>query len=37
VRHTLQVSIFADNAATVTSTLVADATADPHHIVLELA
>jgi hypothetical protein len=35
-RHTLQISIFADNADTVTSPLVADATADRHHIVLEL-
>ena len=35
-RHTLQISIFADNADTVTSTLLADATADRHHVVLEL-
>jgi hypothetical protein len=34
-RHVLQISIFADNAATVTSTLVADATAG-HSTVLKL-
>ena len=34
-RHSLQISIFADNADTVTRTLVADATADRHHIMLE--
>jgi hypothetical protein len=34
-RHILQISIFADNANTVTRTLVADATADQYHIVPE--
>jgi hypothetical protein len=35
-KHTLQISIFAHNADTVTSTLVADAASGPEHIVLEL-
>jgi hypothetical protein len=35
-RHTLQISIFADNADTVTRTLVADAASGPDRIVLEL-
>jgi hypothetical protein len=35
-RHVIQISVFADNADTVTSALVADARSERDHVVLEL-